>query len=200
MSYIIAIGRQYGSGGRYIAQELAKKLNIGFYDNALLEKVAQDSGLCVDFIKSNEEKKDSVFSFLGIHDSTSYLTSTQRVALAQFDTIEKIAQSGESCVIVGRCADYVLRNYPSLISVFICAPIKDRVTRATTYYGLDDKKATEAIKKMDKKRASYYNYFTDKNWGEAESYDLCINSSIGIDQTVQVIADFVNTKVNSHKK
>jgi CMP/dCMP kinase len=199
MSYIIAIGRQYGSGGRYIAQELAKKLNINFYDNSLLEKVAQDSGLCVDFIKSNEEKKDSVFSFLGLHDSTNYLTSSQRVALAQFDTIEKIAQSGESCVIVGRCADYVLRKYPNLVSVFICAPIENRVVRATTYYGLDEKKAAETIKKMDKKRASYYNYFTDKNWGEAESYDLCINSSIGIEESVQVIADFVQHKISSKK-
>lgn len=195
MSYIITIGRQYGSGGRYIAKELAKKLNIKYYDNALLEKVSQDSGLCVDFIKSNEEKKDSVFAFLGLHDSSNYLTSTQRVALAQFDTIEKIAKSGESCVIVGRCADYVLRNYKNLVSVFICAPIQDRVKRATTYYGLDEKKASEALKKMDKKRASYYDYFTDKSWGSAESYDLCINSSIGIDESVQVIADFVKTKI-----
>ena len=140
MSYIITISRQYGSGGHYIGQELAKKLNIGFYDNKLLEKVAADSGLCIDFIKSNDEKKDSIFSFLGLPEGTNYLTASQRVSLAQFETIEKIAQSGESCVIIGRCADYVLRNYKNLISIFIYAPMEERVKRATTYYDLQGKK------------------------------------------------------------
>lgn len=195
MSYIITISRQYGSGGHYIGQELAKKLNIGFYDNKLLEKVAADSGLCIDFIKSNDEKKDSIFSFLGLPEGTNYLTASQRVSLAQFETIEKIAQSGESCVIIGRCADYVLRNYKNLISIFIYAPMEERVKRATTYYDLQGKKPEDVIKKIDKKRANYYNYFTNRSWSSAETYDLCLNSSIGIEKSVDVIIEYAKIRL-----
>jgi len=194
MSYIITIGRQYGSGGRYIAKELAKKLNIKYYDSALLEKVANDANMSIDFIKENDEKKDSIFSFLGINDPTSYLTSSQRVSLAQFDTIEKIAQSGESCVIVGRCADYVLREYPNLVSVFIHAPLQSRIDRAVSFYNLDPNKAKDVIKKYDKKRASYYEYFTDRTWGSINTYDLTINSDIGIEKAVDTIAAFAKIK------
>lgn len=194
MSYIITIGRQYGSGGRYIGKKLAEKLNISFYDNELLEKVSQDSGLGIDYVKSNDEKKDSIFTFLGIKDASNYLTASQRVSLAQFDTIEKIAKSGESCVIVGRCADYVLKDYPHLAKIFIFAPLVERVNRAIKFYGIEAKKAGEIIKKYDKKRAGYYNYFTDGQWGDVNTYDLCINSSIGIDESVKVIIDYVNVK------
>lgn len=193
MSFVITIGRQYGSGGRYIAQELAKRLNIAFYDNDLLVKAAQNSGLSVEYMKEHDEKKDSVFAFVGMNDASNVSTAVQKVSLAQFQTIRHLADT-ESCVIVGRCADYVLKDYPNVVNIFIHAPIDDRVHRAVTYYRLEEKKAKDIIAKMDRKRASYYNYFTDRKWGHAGNYDLCINSDIGIEETVDVIVELVRKK------
>lgn len=193
MSFVITIGRQYGSGGRYIARELAKKLNIQFYDNDLLVKAAEASGLSVDYIKANDEKKDSIFAFIGMNDANSVFTAVQKVSLAQFQVIRKLADT-ESCVIVGRCANYVLRDHSNVLNVFIHAPIEDRVKRAVTYYNLDEKKAKENITKMDKKRAEYHNYFTDEKWGEAVNYDLCLNSSLGIEECVDIIIKAASKK------
>lgn len=200
MSYIITIGRQYGSGGRFIGQELAKKLNIKFYDNNLLEKVAADSGLSISFIQSHEEKKDSIFAYLGLPEGSNFLAASQRVSIAQFDTISRIAQSNESCVIVGRCADYILREYKNLVSVFIHAPIEERIARAQKFYNLNVKKVDDYIRKIDKKRAAYYDYFTNKTWGSADSYDLCLDSSIGINESVQLIEDFLKIKLKDKVK
>ncbi len=193
MSFVITIGRQYGSGGRYIAQELAKRLNIAFYDNDLLVKAAQNSGLSVEYMKEHDEKKDSVFAFVGMNESSNVFTAVQKVSLAQFQTIRHLADT-ESCVIVGRCADYVLKDYPNVVNIFIHAPIEERIRRAVTYYHLEEKKAKDIIVKMDRKRASYYSYFTDRKWGHAGNYDLCINSDIGIEETVDVIVELVGKK------
>ncbi len=186
MSFVITIGRQYGSGGRYIAQELAKKLKINFYDNELLTKAAEKTGLSVDYIKANEEKKDSLFAFMGLNDVDNTLTAVQKVSNTQFAIIRNLA-SKESCVIVGRCANYVLKDYKNVLNVFIHAPMEDRIHRAVTYYGLDPKKAKDSIKKMDKRRAGYHNYFTEEKWGDATNYDICLNSSIGINECVDII-------------
>lgn len=193
MSFVITIGRQYGSGGRYIAQELAKRLNIAFYDNDLLVKAAQNSGLSVEYMKEHDEKKDSVFAFVGMNESSNVFTAVQKVSLAQFQTIRHLADT-ESCVIVGRCADYVLKDYPNVVNIFIHAPIEERIRRAVTYYHLEEKKAKDIIVKMDRKRAGYYSYFTDRKWGHAGNYDLCINSDIGIEETVDVIVELVGKK------
>lgn len=190
MTYVITVGRQYGSGGRYIASELAKRLKINFYDNDLLIKVANESGLCVDYLKENDEKKDSIFAFLGMNDINHQPTAAQKVSMAQFQTIRKLAEN-ESCVIVGRCANYVLRDYPNVINIFIHAPMDDRIDRAIKYYGLDPKKAENIINKTDRNRAAYYAYFTDQKWGQAENYDLCLNSKIGINESVDVIVELV---------
>lgn len=195
MSYVITIGREYGSGGRYVGQELAKKLNIKFYDSELINKVAEETGLCVEYIKDNDEKKDSFFAYVGLNESTSFLTASQRVSLAQFKTIQKLAEKNESFVIVGRCADYVLRDYKNLVSVFIMADEESKIERAVTFYGINKDKASEILKKMDKNRASYYNYFTDRKWGKASNYDICVSSSIGIKETVDVIEAFVKSKL-----
>lgn len=195
MNYVITIGREYGSGGRYIGRELAKRLNIPFYDNELLEKVSEESGLCVDYLKENDEKKDSVFAFIGMSDNTNVFTAVQKTSLAQFRTIKKLAEE-ESCVIVGRCANYVLRHHKNVVNVFIHAPLEERIHRAVTYYSVDPKKAKDIIVKMDRKRSGYYNYFTDQKWGHSSNYDLCISSSIGIEETVDVIVELLHKKLH----
>ena len=119
----------------------------------------------------------------------------QRVFLAQFDAIRKIAEK-ESCVIVGRCADYILKEEENVVSIFIHAPIEDRVLRAVKFYDINENKAKDTILKMDKKRKSYYNFYSDKQWGKSDSYDLSISSSIGIDETVDVIAAYIKKKLN----
>ncbi len=191
MKYVITIGREYGSGGRFIGKLLAEKLNIGFYDNELLVKAAEDSGLSEVVFKNYDEKKDS-FLVNGIGMYSYDMSLGQKVFLAQFDAIKKIAKQ-ESCVIVGRCADYVLKDYPNVVNVFICAPMEDKINRAVKYYGLNPNKAAAQIIKMNKKRRGYYNFYTDKDWGKASNYDLCINSRIGVDETVDAIAAYVKT-------
>lgn len=194
MRYVITIGRQYGSGGRFIGQKLAEKLGISFYDNELLAKASQESGLSPAVFENYDERKDGFFS--GVVP-TSYgidMSMGQKVFLAQFDTIKKIAKS-ESCVIVGRCADYVLKNEPNVVNVFIHAPMEHRIERAVKYYGIERNKAKEILTKMDKKRANYYNFYSDKKWGKSDTYDLTLSSSIGIDEAVEIIKNFVEVKL-----
>ncbi len=193
MKFIITIGREYGSGGRFIAKKVAEKVGIKFYDNELLTEAAKKSGLSEAVFKAYDEKKDSFFgSAVGMY---SYdMSLGQKVFLAQFDAIKKIAEQDESCVIVGRCADYVLREYPNLVSVFICAPVEQKIERAIKYYGINPAKAPNIIIKMDKKRKSYYNFYTDREWGKARTYDICINSKIGIDESVNAIVAYINGK------
>lgn len=195
MKYIITIGREYGSGGRFIASKLAEKLGIRFYDNELLAKAAVESGLSNSVIESYDEKKDGFFSGVVPSTFSADLSIGQKVFLSQFETIKKIADT-ESAVIVGRCADYVLEGKENVVSIFITASMAKKVERATLYYNIDPKKAENTINKMNKKRASYYNFYTDKKWGSAKSYDLCINSDIGVDECVQIIMQFVSKKLN----
>ena len=193
MRYIITIGREYGSGGRFIAQKLAEKLGIKFYDQDLINKAAEESGISMAVFKNFDEKRDSIFA--STTSMYSYdISLGQRVFLAQFDAIKKIAEENESCVIVGRCADYVLRDDPNLVSVFICAPVEDKIERAIKYYGVNPAKAPNIIIKMDKKRKSYYNFYTDREWGKARTYDICINSKIGIDESVNAIVAYIHGK------
>ncbi len=195
MNFIITIGRQYGSGGRFIASKLADKLGIKFYDNELLAKTAVESGLSNSVIESYDEKKDGFFSGLVPSTFSVDLSIGQKVFLSQFEVIKKIADN-ESAVIVGRCADYVLEDRDNVVSVFITGSMDKRVERAVSFYNVESKKAESVINKMDKKRASYYNFYSDKKWGAADSYDLCINSDIGIDETVEIIKQFVSKKLN----
>lgn len=194
MNFVITIGRQYGSGGRFIARKLAEELNINYYDNELLAKASLDSGMSQAVIESYDEKKDGFFS--GVIPSTFSvdLSMGQKVFLSQFETIKHIAET-ESCVIVGRCADYVLSDFKNVVNVFIDAPLDDRVKRAVEYYNIEPKKAKDVVIKMDKKRSAYYNFYTDKKWGKAECYDLCVNSNVGVDEAVKIIKAFVEAKL-----
>lgn len=190
---IITIGRQFGSGGRFIGRKLAEELNIPFYDSELLAKAAKESGLSEAVLDNYDERKDSFFSGVMPYSYGIDLSLGQKVFLAQFDAIKHIAAEG-SCIIVGRCADYVLRENPNVASIYISAPLDYRKERVIKYYGVKENKARDTIIRMDKKRASYYNYYTDQKWGRARYYDLCIDASIGIDETAEVIKHFVKTK------
>lgn len=198
MKYVITIGREYGSGGRFIGKKLAEKLGISFYDNELLQKAAEVSGLSEAVFQNYDEKKDG-FLATGMGMYSYDMSLGQKVFLAQFDAIKRIAEN-ESCVIVGRCADYVLKDMPNVINVFICAPMEKKVERAVQYYDINPNKAAQQLVKMDKKRKGYYNFYTDMDWGKANNYDLCINSKIGIDQSVDAIIAYVRAVLNLNDK
>ena len=193
MKYVITIGREYGSGGRFIAKLVAERLGISFYDNELITEACKESGLSPAILETYDEKTDGFFSVAGMY---SYdMSLSQKVFLAQFDAIKKIAEN-ESCVIVGRCADYVLKENENLVSIFICAPMDEKVKRVTEYYGVNPDKAVSTITKKDKKRRGYYNYYTDLDWGKAANYDMCINSKLGIEQCVNLIVQYVKERFN----
>ncbi len=196
--FVITIGREYGSGGRFIARKLAQELNIPFYDNELLAKASQESGISPTVFANYDEKKEGFFSGIIPNGLGFDLSLGQKVFLAQFETIKKLALS-QSCVIVGRCADYVLRENKNVINVFITASIEDCIARAVKYYNVPEAKAKDIVTKMNKNRAAYYNFYSDRKWGRADTYDLCVNSSIGIDETVDVIKKYVETRLNNQK-
>lgn len=194
-SPIITVGRQYGSGGREVAKKLAEVMNFAFYDKELLAEASKESGICQEVMENYDEKQEkrSFFSMMGLQGRMDpagmYLEMplNHRIFLAQFDAIRKIADKGP-CVIVGRCADYVLRDHETVLNVFIKASMPERIARITKLYGLDPMKAEEAIRKADKQRATYYNYYATGTWGDVANYHLCLDTGVlGIDGTVELI-------------
>lgn len=199
---VITIGREFGSGGHEIGMKLAEKLGIKCYDKELLELAAKESGLCEELFASQDEKPTNSFLYSLVMDTYSLgytnlyvdMPINHKVFLAQFDAIKKLAER-ESCVIVGRCADYALEDNPYAVSVFIKASLDERVQRIKRIYELNDSKAADLIQKTDKRRASYYNYYSSKKWGEAKSYNLCIDSGlVGIDGAIDMILKFIELK------
>ena len=188
---IITIGRQYGSGGREIGQLLADKLDIPFYDKELLTMSAKASGMSEEVFENYDEKPtNSLLYSLAMSNFSGEMPLNHRIFLAQFDVIKKIAKE-ESCVIVGRCADYALRDYRNVANVFVHADMEYRLDRAINLYGLPEKSARGIILRTDKQRANYYNFYTNKKWGSVDSYDFAIDSgSVGVDNTVALIKDF----------
>ena len=198
-SLIITIGRQFGSGGHEIGEKLAKKLGIKFYDKELIKLIAKQSGLCEKVLESYDEKPTNSLLYsivMDIYPSVMYTGPTidQQIYQANYDTIRRLAD-GEPCVIVGRCADYILRDHPELVSVFVHANSDFRAARIAEEYKLPDAKVRDLLVKTDKKRANYYNVQSEKQWGAASSYNLCIESSeVGIDGAVDLIMDYINYK------
>ena len=193
---IITIGRQYGSGGREIGKKLADQLGIPFYDNELLDIAAKKSGICEELFETNDEKPTSSLLYslvMGSYGGDS-LPFNHKIFLAQFDAIRSIADEGP-CVIIGRCGDYALEDYPNLINIFIHADLKLRVKRAIENYGIESGKAEDFVLKTDKKRASYYNFYSSRKWGNLDNYDLTVDSGfLGIDNTVELIKKFIELK------
>ena len=203
---IITIGREFGSAGREIGYKVAKEFGIKLYDKEMLARAAKESGICEEIF---DEKPTSSFLYSLVMDTYSmgYSGNTytdmpinHKVFLAQFDAIKKIADEGP-CILVGRCADYALESYKNVVSVFIHADLDARIRRIARIYNLTDAKAKDMILKTDKKRAGYYNYYTNKKWSDSKSYELCLTSSeLGIDGTANAIIDYVKLKESIAKE
>lgn len=198
MNTIITVGRQFGSAGREIAEKVADHYGIKCYDKDLIARVAQESGFCQEMVQQHDERPTNSFLYNLVMDTYSFgynassfvdMPISQKVFLAQFDTIKKVAAEGP-CVIVGRCADYALSDFHNVINIFIHADedfkikqIMHRFSDITT-----EQKARDMMNKKDKQRQSYYNYYSSKKWGRADSYDLSVNSALlGVDGTVNLL-------------
>lgn len=200
--YLITISRQYGSGGREVGKRLAELLGVPFYDKELIEMAAAESGIDKELFETEGERTSKGFNFLGVIGYTlgspvaglSEMTLNDRMFLVQSQVIQQIAAAG-SAVIVGRCADYVLREDPYCINVFIHSNLESRKRRAIEEYGVDREDAKDILIKTDKRRANYYNYYTDRKWGKAENYHIAIDSSrFELEEIAEMIAQLVKSK------
>ena len=198
---IINVGRQVGAGGQEIGRMLAKDFEAPYYDRELLNLAAKESGFSEKFFKQNDEKKGflrGLFNVQAPHiiGGSLYGSNFSQEGLFQFqsDAIRKAASEG-SCVFLGRCADYILRDFENVVNVFITASMDFRVDVVSKVKQLDAEHARKLIEHVESRRAQYYNYYTGKRWGAAESYDLCIDASIlGLEDTEKLIADFIRKR------
>jgi len=198
---IINVGRQLGSGGHDIGQMLASDFQAKYYDRELLNLAAKESGFSEKFFEQNDERKGFFKGLFNVQTShfsggSLYKTGFSQESLFQFqsDAIRKAAKEG-SCVFLGRCADYILRDFPNVVNVFITASMEYRAQRIAKRINTTPEDARKFIEQGEKKRADYYNYYTGKIWGHSESYDLCIDSSIlGIPETEKLIAEFIRKR------
>ena len=198
---IINVGRQVGAGGQEIGRMLAQDFEAKFYDRELLNLAAKESGFSEKFFKQSDEKQGflrGLFNVQAPHFSLGsvYGSNFSQEGLFQFqsDAIRKAASEG-SCVFLGRCADYVLRDFENVVNVFITASIDFRVELVSKVKELDAEHALKLIEQVERRRAEYYNYYTDKKWGAAESYDLCIDASLlGLEETEKLIADYIRKR------
>jgi len=198
---VITISRMFGSGGRTIGKAVAQRLGIPYYDKELVDAVAKESGFSHEFIEEIGEYASVTSSFLfniavsshpmGLIDTMSV---SDKLYVCQTNVIRDLASKGP-CVIVGRCADYALKDRDDVINLFITAPLENRIKRVAARNDISENEAKDRIKKTDKSRASYYNYYSAKDWGDAKSYDLCIDSSLlGIEGTVELLKDLIRIK------
>ena len=192
---IITISRQFGSGGRTVGRMLAERLGVPFYDKELVKQVADETGFDVGFIEENGEfsPSKSIFSFAmsqGIPIMQNGLSMSDFIFCVQRQVILKLAE--QPCVIVGRGADYILRDREDCFNVFIHADVQSRSERIVKLYGESEKKPEQRLADKDKKRKIYYKHYTDREWGDAKNYDICLNSGkIGIDKCVELILDAI---------
>lgn len=189
---IITISREYGSGGRYVGRLIADKLGIKFYDKEIITKLAEKTGLSEEYIESNEQKKETLSNL-----NNGYyfgLNNSDELFLKEAELIKELA-SKESCVIIGRCADFTLKDRKNVIKVFIYSNIEDKIKRATEFYNLDTEKAQKEIARIDKLRANHYKYYTEKEWTNHSNYDLCINTAtLGVEKSADLVCNMVKQK------
>ncbi len=186
--HIITINREYGSGGRYVGKLLSEILNMKFYDKEIISLAAKESKYKEEYIKENEQKKKMA--------NISTYNNEDEIFIAEQKVIEKIAgNKKESCVIVGRCADYILKDNKNVIKIFLYSSEADKEKRAIKYYGLEKKNALKQINKINKERAKHYKYYTNRDWKDFANYDLVVNvDTLGIEKTAQIIAEFIYKK------
>lgn len=203
--FVVNIGRQLGSGGREVGERLASRLGIDFYDKELIQLASEDSGLCREFFEKADEKASKgimggLFGmrFQFVSESAIPITnclSNDALFKVQSDVIRRLAAE-KSCVFVGRCADYILRDHPRCVNVFISASREERIARLRRLHSISEERAEEMMEKADKKRSEYYNYYSNKTWGMASTYHLCVDSSaLGIEKTIDFVEEFVKLKI-----
>ena len=189
---IITISREYGSGGRYIGRLVAEKLGIKLYDKEFVEKLAEETGLAEEYIENNEQKRDA----LSILNNGYYagLNNSDDLFIKESELIKEVADK-ESCVIVGRCADFILKDRENVVSIFVASSMEDKIKRATEFYNLDKVKVEKEINRINKLRANHYKYYTEKEWKDPSNYDICINSdAIGVENAANLICKIVKEK------
>ena len=201
--FIVTIGRQFGSGGRSIGQKLAQKLGVSFYDKELISIAAKESGMDASVFEGADEKAANsllyslsmgMYSFGSGFSAMGDLPVNDKLYLLQHKIIKEIAEK-ESCVIVGRCADYVLRDNPNCVNIFIYANMAFRKEQSIKKHGIDAQRAEHIINKTDKSRANYYSFYSGQKWGMAENYDLCIDSSmLDEDKIVDLIVEYIQMR------
>lgn len=187
MPRIITIAREYGSGGRLIAQKVAQKVGLVYYDNEVIDLAAREMGIDVDAIRKVAEQKSSSFMYT-MSSSAFSLPLNDQVFVMQSKIIRHLANH-DSCIIVNGCADYILEDYDDVLSIFIHAPLESRIRRVKEDYQEVHDDYKKYVTKRDKGRSNYYNYYTTKKWGHLKNFDLTINSDLGIDEVATIIAD-----------
>ena len=195
--FVITVSREYGSGGRRIGRLVAEKLGVNFYDGELLSLVAKESGYTEEFVRQNDQKKTQSLLY-HLYIGSQILPASDMIFIAQSRVIKDL-YAKESCVIVGRCADYILRGKENVINIFVHAPLESRVARVRDGYGEKADNYKAYVMKKDKSRVAYYNYFADDAWGKAQTYDISINSDIGIEKSVDIIVDYIKAKFGEEK-
>ena len=189
---VITLSREYGSGGRYIGKLIADKLGIKLYDKEFVVKLAEETGLSEEYIEDNEQKR----SPLEILNNGYYagLNNSDDLFIKESELIKEVANN-ESCIIIGRCADFILKDKENVLKVFVTSSMEDKISRATTYYGLDKEKAKKEISRINKLRANHYKYYTENDWKDPSNYDICINSdAIGVENAANLICEMVAEK------
>ena len=193
---VITIAREYGSGGRYIGRLVAEKLGIKLYDKEFIEKLAEKTGLSTEYIESNEQKRTALDNFNNGYYSG--LNNSDELFIKESNLIKKLANK-ESCVIIGRCADFILKDNKNVIKIFINNNMENKIKRATEFYGMNKEKAEKEITRINKLRANHYKYYTEREWKDPSNYNICINSdAVGIDNAVELICNVV--KMETVKK
>ena len=190
--FVVTIARQHGSGGRLVGEALAKRLGIAYYDKELISLTAQKTGFALDFVKEVEEKQTSSFLY-SIYAAATMPTVYEQARNAQFAVIRELARE-KPCVIVGRAADCILQGKVPLVRVFVQAPMEERIARARDDYKEPMDNPERALQKKDKSRAAFYNTYSEYPWGDVRNYDLVISSTIGIEKSADVIADYVRAR------
>lgn len=194
---LITISREYGSGGRYIGKMIAENLGIKFYDKDIIVKLAEQTGLSEEYIENNEQKRNAISNF---HKSYTGADNADELFIKETQIIEEIADK-ESCVIIGRCADYILENRENLVKVFVYSGMEDKIKRAVTYYGLDKSKAEKEIRRSDKERAIHYRHYTNRDWSNKSNYDICINSDfLGVERAAELVCTMIKERLNVSEK
>lgn len=195
---IISIGREFGSGGHQIAKEISENLNLPLYDKSILEDIAKEKGVDVnELYKFDEIPKNRLFSRT-VQGHTS--SPEEAIANMQFDFLRERAKSGESFVVVGRCANSVLKEYPGLISVFVTADMEKKIDRVAEFFDISRDEAHDIIVKNNKKRKMYHNFYCKEKWGDSRCYELIINTSrIGISQAREIVQTYVEKFIAANK-